>query len=338
MQTRDRVTAILELTLAGAFWGFGFIAAVWTLRAMGPLAATGWRFAIAAGVGTLIILVRPELRRWVTWEQFRLAALPGFFISATLILQTWGLLYTTATKSAFLTTLYVLMVPFLEMMILRRRIPHLHYVYALLAMVGVALICDLPGELMGTTASSTDQLEAHRWNFGDLLTLFCAVAASLHIIWFGVIAKKIGSAFTFNNFQSVWAGAVPMVLALMYEPAPNLSWENNSWIGLLMLALGSTLIAFALQVRAQKKISPSVASLLFLLESPFSTLFAVYFLAESLRTVQWMGAALILLAAALSVIFTQESEEVEALEKTGQINLDSSGTDPSVTDQPRADQ
>jgi drug/metabolite transporter (DMT)-like permease len=322
MQTRDRVTGILELILAGALWGFGFIAAVWALRAMGPLAATGWRFAIAVAVGTLIIALRPELRRWVTWEQFRLAALPGFFISATLILQTWGLLYTTATKAAFLTTLYVLMVPFLELMILRRRIPRMHYVYALLAMFGVALICDLPGELMGVTASTPDQLQAQRWNFGDLLTLFCAVAASLHIIWFGVIAKKIGSAFTFNNFQSIWAGAVPLALAFMYEPPPNLSWEDNSWIGLLMLALGSTLIAFALQVRAQKKISPSVASLLFLLESPFSTLFAVYFLAETLRTVQWMGAALILLAAALSVIFTKEAEEIETLEKAGQISLD----------------
>jgi drug/metabolite transporter (DMT)-like permease len=68
-------------------------------------------------------------------------------------------------------------------------------------------------------------------------------------------------------------------------------------IGLLSLTFGSTLIAFALQVRAQRVLSPSIASLIFLLESPFALIFAIYFLNESMTDLQATGALLIFFSA-----------------------------------------
>jgi drug/metabolite transporter (DMT)-like permease len=308
-----QTSAIIELTIAGALWGFGFVAAIWALRGMGPLSITGWRFAIAAVFGLGISVLIPSLRSTLKiWSQWKLAFFPGLMLSATLCLQTWGLQYTTATKSAFITTLYVLMVPLLERFLLKRRLPRFHLVYVAIALIGVALICDL--QAIWLEAPNLDHLDAatlakNRLNIGDLVTFLCAMTATLHILWFGVIARKIGSSFTFNNIQSVWAGLLPLAFSFVLETPPRPSFGDFSMVGLLMLAFGSTLIAFAFQVRAQKHISPSLVSLLFLLESPFSALFAIAFLGEGLRAVQWAGASLILCAAALSSIFTTEAKE-----------------------------
>ena len=305
MTRQARTLAVLELTLAGALWGFGFIAAVWALRGMGPLAVTGWRFALAVAAGFIFAAFNKKFRADLNGKTFWLAAIPGLLISATLVLQTYGLRYTTATKSGFITTLYVLIVPVLEMVFFKRRLPRYHFVYVLLALLGVALICDIPGALTGAITG-----ENARLNTGDFLTFLCAIAASAHILWFEVIKSKLPSAFAFNHFQSIWAGALPLGLSFVLEPWPAPKLADLSLIGLAMLGFGSTLIAFALQVRAQKVIAPSLASLLFLLESPFATLFAIFLLGETLRTAQWAGAGLILIAAAMSILFTKESEEI----------------------------
>lgn len=308
----ERRSAALELVFAGALWGFGFVAAVWALRVMGPLTVTALRFVIAIAAGFTIAFLVPSLRRHLSLSALNLALIPGLLLSSLLILQTWGLQYTTATKSSFITTLYVLFVPILERLLLKRSLPRFHLPLVALALGGVALICDIPGTLAGEIRNSS-------WNRGDLLTLLCAIAASAHILWFAVIRDRIEEPFTFNLMQSLWAGAAPLSLALWLEqpwstleslmPASLMKERGDSLIGLiglLSLALGSTLVAFTLQVRAQKVISPTLASLLFLLESPFATLFAIHLLGESLRTEQWVGAGLIMIAVVVSTIFDSE--------------------------------
>lgn len=302
---RERLTGALELTLAGALWGFGFIAATWALDGMGPLAITGWRFVIAVIVGGAIVLARPSLRANVEWIGFYAAAWPGLFISLTLITQTYGLRYTTATKSGFITILYVLLVPLLERLWLKRAVPRYHVAYVLAALVGVALICDLPSAFTGGAGGAT---EREKLNVGDALTVICAIFAALQIVWYGRIQDKIGSSFVFNLYQSFWAGVIPLALSLVLEPFPTFP-NTTTWVGLAMLSLGSTLIAFALQIRAQKKISPSLASLLFLLESPFAGLFAIFFLNERMTTMTAAGAAVILVSLASSVVFERESAQ-----------------------------
>jgi drug/metabolite transporter (DMT)-like permease len=291
-----RAFAVLELVFAASFWGFGFIAAIWALGAMGPLAITGWRFALASLTGLLICLATPGLRRHLTRKSFFLAAIPGFCLSLTLVLQTWGLRTTTATKSGFITCLYVLIVPLLEQAFFKRKIHRLHFLFVLIALGGTALICGF----------QPHTLVAGDWNFGDFLTLLCAVAASFHILVLGVVSTRAESSFVFNLCQSIWAGALPLALSFIFEPAIKWPVTGKPLIGLLALAYGSTLIAFSLQIRAQKKISPSIASLLFLLESPFATLYAIYFLGESLTTLQWAGAGLIMIAVIASTFASSE--------------------------------
>lgn len=300
--TIARTQATLELIGAGVLWGFGFVATIWALTAMEPLALTGWRFVVASVVSLLICLLVPGLRRELRRDQFWLAAPPGLLLSALLLFQTWGLKYTSATKSSFITTLYVLMVPLMESYWLKRRLGRIHYIAVGMALAGTMLICNLVGEILEpSTAGGRLSL-----NIGDLLTFFCAVIASFQIMWLGRISHRVREPFVFNAYQSIWAGSVPLVLSLFMEPLPHLDASWKGWLGFLSLAFGSTLIGFSLQIRAQRVLSPSLASLLFLLESPFATLFAFLILDETLHAYQWIGAGLILVAASVSTALATE--------------------------------
>lgn len=300
----SQARAVTELVLAGMFWGLGFIATIWSLRDAGPLAISGWRFVLAGLFGVL------TARKFIftkTARQFMKAAwLPGSLIAATIVFQTWGLLYTTATKSGFLTCLYVLIVPLLEPLVIGVKLTRKLLICSLVALVGVGLMCGL--------FTMTELDEKSRFNIGDILTIICAFAASAHIFAISNVHEKLGTDFNGYNFniaQSFGAGLPTLALALAIEPGtlamPVRLFETARsglsylpLLGFLSLTFGSTLIGFALQVRAQRVLSPSTASLLFLLESPFAALFALIFLGEKMDLSQMIGGLLILSAVAYS--------------------------------------
>jgi drug/metabolite transporter (DMT)-like permease len=180
----------------------------------------------------------------------------------------------------------------MERFLLGRKIPKYHMLYVFFALIGVALICNLTEAESGL-------------NFGDWLTLACSVGASLQIVWFGKIQDRITNSFNFNVYQLFWTGLVPAVFMFIFDPPPT---HLSTWpfLGLFELVFGSSLIAFALQVRAQKKLSPSVSSLVFLLESPFAAVFGFLILEESLSNQTLIGAAIILASLAASVLFSNE--------------------------------
>ncbi len=295
--------AVIELTVTGMLWGLGFVAAVWALAEAGPIAITGWRFTIAGLTGLLCA------KRFVFSKSARailpISFWPGVFIAATILFQTWGLQYTTATKSSFLTCLYVLIVPMMDPFFGGARPTRSLFLCSIVALFGVSLMCGL---------FSPESLDAKsRMNFGDFLTLLCAFAASAHIIVIGHVHKKLGpdfNGFDFNTMQSLWAGLPTLLVACFIEPEAlrlplhflqtSLNGNSLPLLGFLSLTFFSTLIGFALQVRAQRVLSPSTASLLFLLESPFAALFAFVLLGEKMGLLQLAGGLLILVAVAYS--------------------------------------
>lgn len=167
--------AVSELIFAGAIWGFGFIATIWALESYSAVAMTLIRFILATLIGLLITLTVPSWRKSLN-KQHGLAALwPGLLLGCLMIFQTWGLVYTTATNSGFITTLYVVLVPIYQVAFLRKKLHPLHTVIVLLGLLGTALIM---------------RLEFTEFNTGDLLTFICSNFAALHIIQIDRVQKK----------------------------------------------------------------------------------------------------------------------------------------------------
>ncbi len=276
--------ALIELLIAGLFWGFGFIGTVWCLKALSPSAIICYRFGIAFVTGLIVLKVQKKSSALMI-NELKLSAIPAVALWLTLFFQTWGLEHTTATNSTFITTLYVVLVPLMNSMTGKERLNWMHWLCVAIALIGTGFIVQVQN--------------IKSLNIGDFLTLICAIFAAVHIIVIGQRAHRTQDDFAFNTFQSFWMAAFSLALLPFSAKwsLPELTTEG--WIGLMALGFGSSLLAFYFQIRAQKVISASTVSLLFLLESPISCVFAFFLLNEVLNGWQWLGAVLILVACAL---------------------------------------
>lgn len=276
--------SIFELLIATSIWGFSFVATQWSLESFEVLNLMMLRFLPSALLCIFIILIFPNLRKNVYYSDFYLSFFPGILISIALILQTKGLKLTNITHSGFITTLYIVFVPFIEFLFLRKKISLKHYFWVLISLIGAGLL---------TGISSFQGI-----NKGDLLTLLCAIAVSIQIIIIDLQSTKIHSSLNYTIGQALWAGLICLVAAYFGSESLNLpDWNLKPWFGLLFLGFCSTIFSFTLQVKAQKAISASTASVIFLLEAPFASLFALFFCDEKITTQQSFGACLIIISA-----------------------------------------
>ena len=286
MKTRAEKRAALELGLMSIIWGYGFIAVVKSFAMFSPMGVAAYRFVGAVILTLPLIALSRAMRQEVTLQNFKFAAIPGIFLGLYLYLQTLGLEYTTATKSGFITTLYILWVPLLERVWLKKTLGFKHYVYVGMGLVGTALIC---------------QFHAGEWNFGDLLTLLCSFAITIQIVAISKFASQVKSPFVLNGFQSVWGMIACMTMLWVSGREGFLKYDTVGGLNFLYLIVFSSILAFTIQVRSQKVLSAGVASMIFLLESPAASFFGYVFFNERLNLTQWIGAGLILLAAVLVV-------------------------------------
>jgi len=278
MPKKSIAKPLIELSLASICWGFGFVGTVWCLQTLSAPAILFYRFAIAGALGVLVLAARrtPWLH-W--WYEIKISFVAGFLLAATLILQTYGLAGTSPTKSAFITTTYVVMVPVLGHFLNIEKIQWLHWCFVGLAILGAFLTLNV--SLSG-------------WHAGELLTCANALMASLHILWMGKSAPQSRSPMAFNTFQSLAVCLWLAPFALWTEHWDVRQMDHRAIWSLLILGVGASFLAFMMQVRAQQQLSPSVASLLFLLESPLSFLFSFFLLGELLVPSQVVGLIVIL--------------------------------------------
>lgn len=298
--------AVLKLFIAGVIWGASFTLVRWSLVDFTTSQIMIWRFAIAfISAEVLIILFKKDFYK-KTISDFKLSIFPGIFLGITILLQNHGLNYTTATNSAFITTIYVVMIPFMGYFLYKFKILISDVILAITALLGMVLLLHVFGG---------NSIGLKQFNFGDLLTFFCAMTSAVHIILIGVYAKKCKSPFRFNTFQTFWAliTTLPFFFYESYHQNINLwpdktSWQSvNSVIG---LAVFVSLIAFYLQVTAQKILPTTTASMLCLLEAPFSYIFASLLLSEKLSFIQAIGALIILASATTSVYLEKRREHI----------------------------
>ncbi|MEY4615666.1 MAG: hypothetical protein RJB66_626 [Pseudomonadota bacterium] len=269
--------AIIELILADLFWGFSFVAIPMAQELWTSSQITFLRFAGSSIVGVIYFILLQAERP--TRKELFLGLGPGLMFVLTIFFQTLGLEYTTPSKSSFITVLYVLIVPMIESKVLKRPLGTSFWMFLLGSLVGLSLLL---------------KLQFNDWNWGDSITLICALSASWHIHQVGHLSKIFTNPIKFNFIQCFWAAVFISPLSLS---------ETKSWIpaspkiagifSLLMIIFGATIVAFAIQVRAQRTLSLSTSATLFLLESPFAMIFSWLVLKEQITLVQITGAAVI---------------------------------------------
>lgn len=289
----SRALASAELFLATLFWGCGFIATARALEGLTPLWIAVFRFTLAVVVlgivGLCVKRLRAQLR--ASMRSFPKLWLPGFALASTLTLQAWAQTYTTVGRAGFLLSLYVVFIPVLERFWLKRPLPKRHLLWVGVALSGAALICEL------------NAFFETGFNVGDLLMVGSAFAAAVQISSISKAVERVPSAYLVNAFQGCWAWAFSLILALLFDRLPYLGLVSaRAWQGVLFLGFFSSVIAFGLQIRAQKRLSAATASMIYLLESPIAMFLGVWVMDESVSAVQIAGAALMMAASVGSML------------------------------------
>ena len=166
VQERYRtLLADASLLFISAIWGLGFAAMKGALESFPPFWLLTIRFAAAA---LLIALIFWRRMRRIAWEDLRGGMIIGVFLFLGFATQTVGLLYTTASKQAFLTAVYVVLVPFFAWGVKR--------VFPGLRPFGASALC-----LLGMAFLTLDLKGDFVINYGDVLTLICAIFFAGHL-------------------------------------------------------------------------------------------------------------------------------------------------------------
>ncbi len=277
----SRLQANLLLLLAGALWGGGFVAQSTAMQAIGPMQFIGFRF-LAATLAILPFALREarSATQPLTAANWRMFTLIGFVLFTGIVAQQYGLLTTSVTNSGFLTGLYVVMVPFVSVLLFREW-PHLVvWPAALIAFTGIWL---LSGGNIGALTP------------GDWLTVLCAAIWALQLVLIARFVVTTGRPVAMAVTQFAVCAAIGLALGLAIEPF-NLAALRAALPEILYAGVISGGIAFTLQAVAQRHTTAAQAAIFLASESIFAALFAAIQLGERLPSVAWFGCALIFAA------------------------------------------
>lgn len=211
------------------------------------------------------------------------------FMFLGISLQQLGLTYTTAGKSGFLTSLYIVIVPMLALLF-RQRCHREVWLGAAIALLGVYLL----GSGGGDSGES-------QFNRGDVMTLLSAIAWAAHVLWLGAFARY-ANVLTIVTVQmsgvAVFSGVVMVFLLLVdgtQYPLPTPALVGDIKAEILYTGVVSTAVAFTLQIFGQRHVPPANAALIMSSEAIFALLAGVVFLSERLTVTALLGCLLILL-------------------------------------------
>lgn len=274
--------SVVGLIITTIIWGSAFVVMKNSVDIISPTYLLALRFTIASIALVAVFFKRLKL---VTKTEILCGSLLGVFLFVSYLLQTYGVKYTTASKNAFITTLYVIIVPFLHWFFNKKRPSVNNIGAAVIAVFGLALI-SLEGDLS--------------INIGDLLTLFCGLFFAFHIVFVDRYTNH-HDPVRLTVIQMVTAAILSWVLAPIMEGTQDFTVINGSMlIGLLYLGIFSTMICFLLQNVGQKHLSPNTTSIILSFEAVFGLVFSVIFLEEEVTPKLMAGCILLFSSVILS--------------------------------------
>ncbi len=281
-QKRNMILADIAIIFVAFIWGSGFAGNKILLNGgIHPIQLIAARFIIAAII--LVLLFFKKLK--ANPSSFLPGALIGVILFISYMLQTIGLKYTTASNNAFLTSVYVVIVPVVAYFIIKRKPDIFNAVAAVLVLIGIAfLTVDFTDFSIGKSATFK----------GDMLTLLCAVFYAFQVTLIAHYARR--------HDPIVLAIVQVVVVAVLSTPAA-LFFEGTqfavtaSGIALLLyLALIATALCLVMQNVAQKYTTPTHAGLLMSLESVFGTLLGVVIMGDDISRQMGLGFSIIFIA------------------------------------------
>ncbi|MCL4345891.1 MAG: DMT family transporter [Candidatus Thermoplasmatota archaeon] len=255
-------------------WGVTFPLIKISLEYMSPVIFLSVRFGISA------LIMIPFIPRPLNLSGLREGMIAGFFLFMGYYFQTVGLYYTTPAISGLITGLYVVLVPIISFVFLKVRVARSDWLAVLIAVAGLVIITG--GQLSNASVQ-----------FGDILTLICAVGYALQMIYVARHSHVETVKFTFFQMLAVFLFSTLLI--------PSFGIYANLTIpivlfSVLFTAVFAGVIAYFLVNRALVFVKPEKAGIIMVSEPIFAALFSVIITGVPLSYYTIAGGSLMVIA------------------------------------------
>lgn len=302
---KEQLNANLILLITALIWGVAFVAQRIAIRYVGALTFGSLRFAIGAvSLLPLLIYLRKRPRTDAntgTYEVSLKHTLPvGLLLGCVLFtastLQQIGLYSTTAGKAGFITDLYIVFVPMIEVLF-GHKLKKIIWICAAMSATGLYLI--------SVTGSFTVSI-------GDVLILIGSVIWAVHILLVGKFSKQY-NPIRLSFIQYIVTAVLSLIAALIFE---KISLHALLQIigPTIYMGIFSTGVAYTLQIIGQRHAKASHAAIILSMESVFSCIAGVLILHENMGVRGLIGCALMTVGMILTQCGTTAGKKVKSLQ------------------------
>ncbi len=272
-----------SLFISTAIWGSTFliinllVGANYTIK---PYNLLFLRFGIATVAA--IAILRPT--RWPQRRELIGGLIIGFAAWAGYTFQTLGLVHTTPARSGFITSLFVVFVPFVSLIWEKQPLTR-------------NIMIALPPAIIGLWAISGASFDPSAINYGDRLTLLSATSYAFQVVGIQVFTQKGDwKILTIMQFAFIFIASFPFAV----NEGLSFTYSFNTWGALFYLGLVASVGALGVQMYAQRFTTSSRASMIYISEPIFAALFAWIVGGHTMARIEIFGALLILIAMLLS--------------------------------------
>jgi drug/metabolite transporter (DMT)-like permease len=277
------IKAVILLIITAAIWGFAFVAQKSGMQYIGPFTFNGIRFALGSlSLLPVIVFFNKKSQGKSNCEAgikatVKAGIIAGIVLFIASTLQQVGIIYTTAGKAGFITSLYIVLVPILGIF-LKQKTYSTTWIGAFIAIVGLYFL-SIKGSL--------------HIEFGDSLEIIGSLFWATHILLIDKFVKDV-NPIKLSCIQFTTCSILSLLTAIILEDI-NLNGILQTAIPILYSGIMSSGVAFTLQAIGQKNAKPAPAAIAMSMESVFAAIGGIIILSETMPLKGYLGCALMLI-------------------------------------------
>lgn len=290
------------IIIATLIWGSGYVAQSAGMYYVAPLTFNAVRFAIGGTIAlgpTLFFVLRQRSMQIKADQPISISKstvfsgiVCGIVLCLAINLQQFGILFTSVANASFITSLYVIMVPIVSLIFIKKKASVFVWVSVAVAMVGMYFLSLSGGFYI---------------NLGDILVFLCALAFTIQILLISHFSPK-HNVIVLACVQFYVVSILSLILAIIFE-VPSITAILAAAPYVLYTGVLSSGVAYILQMKAQKTTDATIAAVLFSFEGVVAAIVGWVVLAQFLTPRELVGCVLILIAILVAQYPVKEKQQ-----------------------------
>ena len=290
---KKQTFSVILLIVLSIIWGLGYIGVTDALNnSWGAFPILFLRTLI----GAIVVFPFTIKKSYKSKKLFRVGLLIGVVSFFAYAFQTFGQSMTTVSATAFITSLYVIFVPIILRIIIKKKENWVIYLSCAIAIIGCILL-----NLKLPLSFDTDNI------LGNILVFVGMIFFAMQIILIGKYSNELDvTQLTFIELVTIcFMSLVGMSII------GDFSFHKEGLFNVIQVGVFSSGLCGLFQMYGQRNLSDTVSGIIMSLESLFGAVFAVLFFKEYLSWIQWVGCALILLPVILCEVYVKREAKKE---------------------------